>query len=128
MEPPTPRHHRDLILWQKAMKLAVLTHRCTGGFPKCEMFGLTSQVRRSAVSVPSNIAEGASRRTTREFIHFLHIARGSLAELETRLQLAREFQYLGGVDFATLSALGDEVGRLLTAFLAALRRRSESRE
>jgi four helix bundle protein len=124
METRPIRHHRDLILWQKAMLLAVAVHQVTDGLPKSEIFGLTSQMRRAAVSIPSNIAEGSARRTTREFLAFLHIARGSHAELETQLQLAKEFGYLRESDFGNLRPLLDEVGRLLTACIAALRRRA----
>ena len=73
------RNHKDLILWQKAMVLAGEVHKLTSALPRHELFGLSSQIRRSAVSIPSNIAEGAARRSTREFINFLHIARGSFA-------------------------------------------------
>ena len=118
------RHHRDLILWQKAMTLAVVVHRTAAGFPKYEIFGLTSQIRRAAVSIPSNIAEGAARRTTKEFMSFLHIARGSNAELETQIHLAREFGYLSQSDCTEATMLANEVGRLLTAFISALRRRA----
>jgi four helix bundle protein len=123
METDPIRHHRDLILWQKAMQLAVSVHHATRGFPRSEIFGLTSQLRRAAVSIPSNIAEGSARRTTREFLSFLYIARGSHAELETQLQLARDFGYLCESDFADLRPLVDEVGRILTAFSCALKKR-----
>jgi four helix bundle protein len=91
------------------------------------MFGLTSQLRRAAVSIPSNVAEGAARRTTRDFIAFLHIARGSFAELETQLHLARDIGYLD--DAALVPVLGrlDEVGRLLNAVIVGLRRREARR-
>ena len=117
------RNHKDLILWQKAMALAVDVHRLSKLLPRDELFGLTSQLRRAAVSIPSNIAEGAARRSTREFIHFLHIARGSFAELETQLRLACQIGYL--TDSALAPVLGrlDEVGRLLNAVISGLRRR-----
>jgi four helix bundle protein len=90
MDTDRRRNHKDLILWQKALALATDIHRLTGQLPRHEIFGLSSQMRRSAVSIPSNVAEGAARRTTREFIAFLHIARGSFAELETQLLLTRQ--------------------------------------
>jgi len=119
------RNHKDLILWQKSMAMAAHVHRLTRSFPRHEIFGLTSQIRRAAVSVPSNVAEGAARRTTREFIAFLHIARGSFAELETQLMLSREIGYLTDRDLAPVLARLDEVGRLLNAVITGLRARVE---
>lgn len=87
------RNHRELHAWQEAMALARAVYRITSGFPKEELYSLTSQMRRAAVSVPSNIAEGAGRGTDREFRQFLPIARGSLSELETEWLLAKDFGY-----------------------------------
>ncbi|MGB5102458.1 MAG: four helix bundle protein [Steroidobacteraceae bacterium] len=115
--------HKDLILWRKAMELATEAHRLTRLMPRHEMFGLVSQVRRAAVSIPSNIAEGSARRSTREFLAFLHIARGSSAELETQLQVARNVGYLAEQDLEPALVRLDEVGRLLNAVIAGLRRR-----
>jgi four helix bundle protein len=117
------RGHRDLVLWQKSLDLAVDIHRLTRSFPPEERFGLTSQMRRAAVSVASNVAEGAARRTTKDFVAFLHVARGSLAELETQLLLAEQIGYLNGEQCAQQMSRLDEVGKLLTSFLAGLRRR-----
>ena len=119
------RNHKDLILWQKAMALAGEVHKLTNTLPRHELFGLSSQIRRSAVSIPSNIAEGAARRSTREFINFLHIARGSFAELETQLQLACEIGYLTDSELAPALGRLDEVGRLLNAVITGLRRREQ---
>jgi len=107
--------HRDLIAWQEAMRLVEIVYRDTTGFPSEETFGLKSQIRRSAVSVPSNIAEGSARNTTGELLQFLGIARGSLAELETQLELAVR---LGFVCTST-DAAGqvNRVGRLVSALL-----------
>ena len=115
--------HKDLILWQRAMDLATEAHRLTRRMPRHEIFGLTSQVRRAAVSIPSNIAEGSARRSTREFLAFLHIARGSSAELETQLQIAFNVGYLAERDLGPVLARLDEVGRLLNAVITGLRRR-----
>jgi len=115
--------HKDLILWQRAMDLATEAHRLTRRMPRHEIFGLTSQVRRAAVSIPSNIAEGSARRSTREFLAFLHIARGSSAELETQLQIACNVGYLAERDLGPVLARLDEVGRLLNAVITGLRRR-----
>jgi len=115
--------HRDLVVWQKAMRLAAEVHRATAAFPRSEIFGLTSQIRRAAVSIPSNLAEGSARRTTPDFIAFLHVARGSQAELDTQLRLAHDFGYLADDAFLTLICNTEEIGRLLTAVIAGLRRR-----
>ena len=115
--------HQDLVVWQKAMRLAAQVHEATRRFPRDERFGLLLQMRRAAVSIPSNLAEGAARRTTREFLAFLHIARGSQAELDTQLRLATEFQYLAPECATDLLLKTEEVGRMLTALIAALRRR-----
>ena len=117
------RGHKDLVVWQKALVLAVEVHRLTDSFPTIERFGLTSQMRRAAVSIPSNVAEGAARRTTKDFVAFVHIARGSLAELETQLLLAQQVGYLRPEQMEPLMERLNEVGRLLTGVLAGLRRR-----
>ena len=116
-------NHRDLAVWQKSMALAVSVHALTKQMPKDEIFGLTSQMRRAAVSVPSNTAEGAARHTTKEFLAFLYIARGSLAELETQLRLTRAIGYLPDDLVSPALASTDEVGRLLTSVIASLKRR-----
>jgi four helix bundle protein len=126
MEPQQRRDYRDLVLWQKAMELAAEVHRTTLKLPRHELFGMVAQVRRAAVSVPSNIAEGSGRRTTREFIAFLHIARGSLSELRTQLILAEKIGYLSEADLCCAYGLSDEVGRLLNAVIRGLRRRQDA--
>ena len=88
------RSYRELLVWQKAKSLSVEIYRTTEQFPRAETYGLTSQIRRAAVSVPSNIAEGQGRLTRGEFLHFLGQARGSLLELETQLAIALELSYL----------------------------------
>ena len=86
--------YQDLIAWRKATQLALEIDRCTRTFPKDELYGLTSQMRRAAVSVASNIAEGKGRYSPKEFVQFLYRARGSLLELQTQLFIARELKYL----------------------------------
>jgi four helix bundle protein len=119
--------HKDLLLWRKSMDLAVAIHRVSRSLPGAEMFGLVAQLNRAAVSVPSNIAEGSARRTTKEFVAFLHVARGSLAEVETQLMLVRRVGYLEAKMILESEELINEVGRLLNAVLAGLRRRLEER-
>jgi len=79
------RTHRDLDVWKNSIELVTMIYQCTNSFPKSEMYGLTNQIRRSAVSIPSNISEGAARNTSKDFSHFLAITLGSIAELETQL-------------------------------------------
>ena len=105
------------------MELATTVHRLTGTLPRHELFGLSSQLRRAAISIPSNIAEGTARRSTREFLAFLHIARGSFAELETQLLLAEKIGYIGAQELSAIWPQLHEVGRLLNAVIRGLRRR-----
>ncbi len=88
------KSHRDLIAWQKAVKLAEAVYQLTRSFPKEEVYGLTSQIRRCAVSIPANVAEGQGRRSKKEFQQFLGHARGSLLELDTHLELTLRFDYI----------------------------------
>jgi four helix bundle protein len=121
---PTHGHsHKNYPTWQKAMAVAVQVHELTRQFPRHELFGLSNQMRRAAVSIPSNIAEGAARRTAWEFISFLPIARGSLAELDTQLLLARDFGYLPDDATTNSRAQLDEVGRMLTAAIRKLQQK-----
>lgn len=90
--------YQDLLVWQKAMDLATDCYKITKSFSKEELFGITSQIRRSAVSVPSNIAEGQERNSKNEFIHFLGITQGSLRELETQIILSQRVEYISNKD------------------------------
>ena len=105
--------YRELIVWQKAIDLVVAIYRITQSFPREEAFGLTSQMRRAAVSIPSNIAEGQGRRSAKEFQRFLDIARGSLQEVETQLLIANRLHYLDDSQQHTLLLQNTEVARLL---------------
>ena len=115
------RSHRDLIVWQKSMDLVVAVYDLSKDFPKEETYGLTSQLRRAAVSIPANIAEGQGRRLPGEFKQFLAHARGSLLELDTHLELARRLRYIKDADHAALQRRVDEVGRLLNGLLASIK-------
>ncbi len=110
--------YRDLIVWQKAIKLVVEVYKISSTFPKDERFGLTNQLRRSAVSVPSNVAEGQGRQSRGEFKQFLGIAKGSLHEMITQLIIARELGYLDTTNPVFEQA--DEVARLLNGLLNSL--------
>lgn len=112
---------RDLIVWQKAMKLVTRIYQATRSFPKEELFGLTNQLRRAAVSIPSNIAEGQGRLTTGEFKNHLGIARGSLNEVQTQILLAFELEYLPEASANALIEMSDEVGKMLNGLLNSLK-------
>jgi four helix bundle protein len=118
------KDYRELIVWQKAMDLVVAAYRTTAGFPKQEVYGLTSQMRRAAVSVPSNIAEGQARNTTRDFLQFLAVAYGSLKELETQILIAERLEYIGGHAAAALVESTTEVARLISGLANSLKKRS----
>jgi four helix bundle protein len=118
------RDHRDLEVWQKAMDLAAEMYELTALFPPAERYGLCSQMRRAAVSVPSNIAEGAGRRTTKDFLAFVHMARGSLAELETQALLASRIGLPS--QSAKWQPRVDEVGRLLNGLIRALHQKNHA--
>ena len=114
------RHYRDLLVWQKTMAWVEHVYAATRPWPADERFGLTSQVRRAAVSVASNIAEGCARRSTAEFLRFLSIARGSLAEAETQLMLGRRLGYLDDPQLEPLLDAADEISRMLSGLIAKL--------
>jgi four helix bundle protein len=116
-------NHRDLKVWQISVDLVETVYRLSRNWPNHELYGLVSQARRASVSVPANIAEGAGRRSTGEFIQFVGIARGSLAELETLIVVASRLGYLeDGVSAHLLSDIA-EVGRMLTGLMQSLRDR-----
>ena len=113
---------RELVAWQQSMDLVLEVYDGTRSFPKEELYGLTSQIRRSAVSIPSNIAEGQGRRSDGEFLQFLGTARGSLLELETQLLIASRLGYLPAPRSDSLLARIAELGRVLNGFMSALQR------
>jgi four helix bundle protein len=113
-KPEGVSNYRDLVAWQKAMDLAEQTYRATESFPTAERFGLTAQLRRSAVSVPSNIAEGFGRRKPIEFRRFLDIAKGSLFEFQTQAELARRMGWLKGDQLSSLRDLASRVDALVS--------------
>jgi len=114
------RNYKDLIVWQKAMDLVSDVYRVTANFPREEVYGLTNQLRRSAVSVPSNIAEGQGRATKGEFIQFLCHSRGSLLELETQVLIASSLGYLNTQQQQVLQTNVTEVARMLNGLLSSL--------
>ena len=115
------RSHRDLIVWQKAMDLVTTAYRFTEAFPKSELYGLTSQIRRSAASIPANIAEGQGRRLPGEFLQFLANARGSLLELDTHLEIAVRLGMLNKEIHSTVMEQVIEVRKLLNGLMRSIR-------
>jgi four helix bundle protein len=116
----TAKRHTDLIVWQKAMELVEEVYKMTKAFPKEELYGLTSQLRRSVVSVPSNLAEGHSRRGSREFMHRVSIAHGSLSEVETQIEIAFRLAYITDVQRTQIFALSAETGRIINGVFQSL--------
>ena len=113
--------YRDLIAWQKAMDLVVGVYEVTRSWPKDEIYGLTNQVRRAAVSIPANVAEGKGRAGANEYHHHLSIAHGSLCELETQLQIAHRLGYLDETRLNPLLETSSEVGRIIQGIMRKLR-------
>jgi four helix bundle protein len=115
--------YRDLRVWQEAMALAVACYHLTQGFPKEEMFGLTSQIRRSAASIAANIAEGYGREHTRSFVQFLRLAQGSLKELETHLLLSERVVAVAANGASGILSKCEIVGKMLRSLIRSLQRR-----
>jgi four helix bundle protein len=115
------RNYRELFAWQKAFDLAIVLYKATDCFPTEEKYGLTSQIRKAAISIPSNIAEGEGRKSRAEFRHFLSIAHGSLREAETQILLADKLEYLENCKATILLTMMAEVGRLITGLSRSLR-------
>jgi four helix bundle protein len=120
------KSYKDLIVWQKSMDLVELVYQVTKGFPKEELYGLTNQLRRAAVSVPSNIAEGQARNSTAEFRNFLSIARGSLAEVETQLLIAERLHYLQSEQLTQILNVQTEINKMANALMGKLATRHSS--
>ena len=116
-------NYRDLDVWQTSMALVKDVYEVTRGFPKSELFGLTQQLQRSAVSIPSNIAEGHARSRTGDYLRFLSIARGSLAEAQTQLYLAQRLRYSEEHVVRRVVAKTDQVGRMLRRLEQSLQRK-----
>ena len=119
------KSYKELAVWQKGIQLTVMVYQLSKSFPREEAYGLTGQLRRCAVSIPSNIAEGAGRLNTPEHKQFLGVARGSAFELQTQLQIAKEWGYGDPKQLAQAESLSEEVGRMIFATITSLRKKSE---
>ena len=116
------RCYQELFVWQRAMDLVVRVYEVTESFPHKEQFGLTNQLRRAAVSIPSNIADGQGRQTTRDFLRYLSIARGSLQEVETQILIATRLDYIAESEKVEMLERTSETNRLLTGLSRSLSR------
>ena len=116
------KSYKDLIVYKKAYELALKIYKSTEHFPKTEIYGLVSQMRRAAISIPSNIAEGYRRKSRKEYIRFLNIAYGSSGELETQISLSHDLQMLNKDDFIELQSLNEEVSKLLYNLIKSLQK------
>ncbi|HEX8500670.1 MAG TPA: four helix bundle protein [Pyrinomonadaceae bacterium] len=121
------RPHEKLDVWRAAMDFVVTIYKATESFPKEEKFGLTSQARRAAVSIPANIAEGAARRSPKEFVHFISNAQGSASELETELLIAQRLGYLQEGVYLDMRDTLDKVGRMLIGLTQHLEKRMDGK-
>lgn len=115
------RSYRDLRVWRKGVYLAVTCYRLTSGFPRQEVYGLVGQIRRAAVSVPANIAEGHGREHLGDYLRFLSAAKGSLMELETHVIIAERLEYLSLAEAAQTLSVTAEIGRMLSGLIARLK-------
>ena len=123
---PSLRSYRDLLVWQKGIDPVVVAYKATSGFPKSETYGLISQIRRAATSIPANITEGYGRGSRKEYLQFLQIAQGSLKELETHVIVSEKFFYLTPSQTKRVLTETDELGRMLGSLIRKLRSSSSA--
>jgi four helix bundle protein len=124
----TIRTHRDLLVWQKSMVLVTEIYRKSQRFPVQEQYGLTSQIRRAAISIPSNIAEGFGRQSTGDYLRFLNIAVGSLFEVQTQIEIALNLQFINQSDFEEIFEKSREIDRMLSSLIQKLKLRKEGQK
>lgn len=117
------KDYRELIVWQRAMDLVEAVYRASAAFPREEIYGLTAQMRRAAVSIPSNIAEENGRNTTRDYLHFLGVAYGSVKELETQVLISERLQYMKADHSSDLVSATSEIARLISGLSNSLNRK-----
>ncbi len=117
------RSHHNLDAWKKSVDFVVMIYKMTESFPKEEKFGLTSQIRRASVSIPANIAEGAARKSDKEFLQFLFISQGSASEVETEIIIAYRLGFLSESNYESLNKSLDDIGRMITGLSNHLKRK-----
>lgn len=120
------RPHENLEVWQKAIEYVVMIYEITKQFPSEEKFGITSQIRRAAVSIPANIAEGAARQSDKEFFRFLAIAQGSCSEVETEILISEKLGFLSRPNYVELKSEADSIGRMLIGLSKHLKKKIDS--
>jgi len=123
---PSLKSYRELLVWQKGIDLVVIAYKAKAGFPKSETYGLISQIRRAATSIPANIAEGYGRGTRKEYLQFIMVAQGSLKELETHLIVSEKLSYLTASQAARLLTQTDELGRMMGSLIRKLKASSSA--
>lgn len=121
MDTKKSKGYKSLIVWQRSVELALATYELTEKFSKSEIYGLTSQMRRASISIPSNIAEGSRRRGNKDFSHFLVIAQGSGSELETQIEIAKQISFSKNLDYLKIDSLLDETMRMLSVLVAKIK-------
>lgn len=121
------KSHKDLLAWQKAMELVELVYELTRQFPREELFGLATSLRRAAVSIPSKIADGHERDNTREFIHYLSVARGALSEAETQMEVATRLGYINQEQQARFTHLASDTGKIVNGLMNSVERYAAAR-
>lgn len=114
-------HFRKILVWQKSISLVTKIYKSTRNFPKEEIFGLTSQIKRSSISIPSNIAEGSGRESNKDFLRFLYISLGSLFEMQTQLEIAKNIEYLIEEEFNNLYEDSREIERMLVSLIKKIK-------
>jgi four helix bundle protein len=122
MEKNMTKPHKRLDVWNKSIDLTVDIYKLSERFPRSEVYGLTGQMRRAAVSVPSNIAEGAARQTRKEFVNYLHMAQGSLSELDTHLVIANRLEYIVKETHEEIENKIETISKMLTGLIKSLKR------
>ena len=122
MQQDSIKPHKRLDVWNKSIDLTVDIYKLSESFPKSEIYGLTGQMRRAAVSIPSNIAEGAARQTKKEFINFLHMAQGSQSELDTQLVIASKLGYFSEEVYGEIDSRLETISKMLTGLIKSLKR------
>lgn len=116
-------NYRELTVWQESYKLVIIIYKLTSAFPKEELYCLVSQIRRAVISISANIAEGFNRRTSKEYLQFLYIARGSLQEFDFLLLLSKDLKYISEKEYKELKSKTDLVGRLLSGLINSIKRK-----
>ena len=117
------RPHAKLEVWKRSVKLVTEVYKFTGHYPQEERYGLVTQMRRSAVSIPSNIAEGVARKTTKEYIQFLYISKGSLSELDTQLEISKNLGYVNPTNYKGMIDELNEISRMLSGLIRVLKKK-----